>query len=391
MNSRKSGVLTIEAALTLPLVMIALVSVLFFAKVFYIQDQIHSAMTKVAHEMSVDAYVVDKLGFVDMQQEVYIVGATDIGNINDAAVDVANQKEVMLTEVHRVTDYGYELKDWWGEAGSISPNQTFIDTCKDAVALVNKAPELVESVSGNMTGMMDAIEYLINESVNSFKNVAAMEVVDFSNGVVAGQMSKAMFRHYIEDEQLVAWGITEGVDFSLSTYMMPDDTVELVGAYLIDLPFGHEWFGEGIPVFQKVKARAWTGSYDSGEEKHRQEPEEDETKEEIFYIATASEANHSYHYYQCLVKPLKTSTYHEAVSIEKRKICLYCKDHCEVGSEEMTVYFTGERSKVHLSEDCPRIKSVAIEAVTEAEAISRGYDMCDRYGCVAKTREKMDE
>lgn len=391
MSNSKSGVLTIEAALTLPLIVIALVSVLFFAKVYYVQDQVHSALTKVAHDMSVDAYMMDKTGFVDMQQDLYNKGSNGLTSVNDAAVAIANQKDTLLTDMSNVTAYGNELTDWWEEGDGLNGDQSFVETCKQAVDLVGKAPDMAQSVSLHMTEMVEAIKTLMEESLNNFKLVAAMEVVDFSNGIVAGQMSEALFNNYVHEDQLHAWGISDGVDFSLSTYMMPDDTLELVAVYTIDLPFGHDWFGQGIPVFQKVKARAWTGSYDSGEDKHRQEAEEDDAKEEIFYIATGSTSNHSYHYYHCLVRPLKTATYNQAVSIEKRQICLYCQDHCDVVDEGMTVYFTSDTSRIHLSDHCPRIKVLATEAVTEAEAISRGYDICDKYGCVAKTREKMDE
>lgn len=386
MNRTVRGALTIEAAVVLPFVMLTLVSMLFIGKVYYIQDQIHGAMVKVAHEMSVDAYALDKIGLVGVQQEAYAEGLKGMDSVTSAAEGVINQKDVLKADLAQVTDFGKAIGDWSGSADMRLSEGDWLKTAREAMALMETAPKLASNVMTNLKDMVQAIRTLTEEAGRHLQTVAISEVVDLTNGALAAGMTEQLFEGYISEATLKAWGI-EGVDFSLSTYMMPDDTVELVAFYDIDVPYGSRWWGQQIPVFQKVRVRAWSGSYDADEVKHRAVAKAGEATEEYFYIATASEGNHSYHYLQCLRPQTTASTYGEEVVEKGREVCALCLKTTQPPDREGPVWFVSKASKIHLVKNCSKINAITVKKVTEAAAIEMGKSACKKHGCVAKTRK----
>lgn len=389
MNSSRPGVLTIEAAITLPLVIIALVSLLFIAKVYYIQDQIHSAMTKAVHDMSVDAYVMDKLGLVAMQQNLYIEGARSQENIKNAVSSVSQNSGLLLMDAANVVDYGDDMVDWFATFEGINSGDDFESLASEALTIIHEGPALIETMTTNGHAMMTSFQTLYQEASHSMGSIALMEAVEFGNGIVADGVGEAAFHRYISNEQLEAWGIRSElsyIDFSMSSYMLTEDTVSLVAAYNIDIPYGNAWLGETIPVLQKVTARVWTGSYDAGTSKHRPMVNSEEEVEPIYYISTGDADNHSYHFFSCLRKPLIESTYEEEINVKHRDICRYCAEHYAV-TEGMTVYYVNETSKVHLYHQCYTVYAQGVIAVTEEEAVNTYHRTpCKKYHCVAQSK-----
>ena len=387
MSRTRPGVLTIEAAMTLPLVIIALVSILFFAKVYYIQDQIHSAMTKAVHDMSVDAYVVDQLGLVDVQQGIYKEGVAAMTSMEDASASVSENGSALLMDAANVSSYGGQVANWFGAFEGLPNVQDFNGLAREAISLIEQGPELVEGMTENMDMMVKGLQMLYQEAATSMATVGLMEAADFGNGIVAEAVGQAAFYRYLSKDQLEAWDVgSDGgyIDFSMSDYLLFDDTITLVAEYKIKIPFGNAWLGESIPVMQKVTARAWTGAYDSGEMKTRALVEEE--VEQIYYISTGDADNHAYHFLSCLRKPLIKSTYYEEVMMKNREVCHYCKEHYAV-TEDMEVYYVKESSKVHLYHQCYTVYAQGLMAVTEEEAVNVYHRTpCKKYHCVAQSQ-----
>ena len=375
--SRRKGALTIEAAIILPFVIVTLGFILYFMKVFYIQSEIDGAMTRMAHDMSVYAYAFDKTGLVDAQQEVYLDAY--------ASHEYQSSIESILQNVQLQT-YGQD------------------HFMLDSVLSMQNEPELISRELGwkplelaiQMDRIHDQLFKLISEinrhyeeALTHTKGLAIAEVMDFTNGIVASKISDTMFKKYIEEEQLRAWGVYSDrgvIDFSSSTMLLYDDTINIVARYRIDLPFGR-FVEDGIPIYQSVKVRAFTGSYDANTSIRKMKKPQDP----LYFIATASSDNYSYHVYSCLVKDLFEGIYHEQV-VDEGKLCIYCKSNYNLPEspaekDNYTVYYTSKTSKIHLSKNCPRIRAIEIEAVTKQEAEARGYLPCKKYGCVEKTED----
>ncbi|PKM56547.1 MAG: hypothetical protein CVU98_10665 [Firmicutes bacterium HGW-Firmicutes-3] len=376
MNRRK-GALTIEASILLPFFIVTLGFILYFMKVFYIQSEIDGAMTRMAHDMSVYAYAFDKTGVADAQQEAYIDAY--------ASREYKSSLEALLMNV--------DLQSFGQGQFNLDPilgSQDEPVEKKDALGW--KSIELaiqMDKIHNQIFNLASEINRHYKEALTHTKGLALSEMMDFSNGIVAAQISGAMFKNYLEDEQLRAWGVysEKGViDFSASTMMLYDDTINIVARYRIDLPFGG-FIKDGLPIYQSVKVRAFTGSYDGNTSMRKIKAPQDP----LYFIATASSENYSYHVYSCLVKDLYEGRYSEQV-VDEGKLCMYCMSNYTLPTSQdekeiYPVYYTSRTAKVHLSRHCPRIRAIEIEAVTKQEAEAKGYQPCKKHGCVEKTED----
>ncbi len=161
--------------------------------------------------------------------------------------------------------------------------------------------------------------------------------------------------------------------------MLEDDNVILVARYKVATPL-ISGIIEGIPIYQSVTARAFTGSYDYDSVKRhypKQKPVEDD--ETIFYISNLKDVD-CYHVYTCLRKTLYRDT--EAVRVRDygQTVCSYCDKHYEVGSGNY-VYYTSDTTKLHYTRQCPRVTSPDISPITREDAIDSGYEACGRHNC----------
>ncbi|PKM54284.1 conserved protein of unknown function [Petrocella atlantisensis] len=376
MNRRK-GALTIEASIILPFVIVTISFILYFMKVFYIQSEIDGAMTRMAHDMSVYAYAFDKTGLVEAQQEVYIDA------YESRAYKSSVESLLKSIDLQSFKQAQFRLDSILGtEEEAIAPSD----------GLGWKPLELaiqMDNIHNQIFNVVSEINRHYEEALTHSKGLALSEMMDFSNGWVAAQISEAMFKNYLDDERLRSWGVysEKGViDFSASTMMLYDDTINIVARYHIDMPFGH-FIEDGLPIYQSVKVRAFTGSYDANTSiKKMKAPQEP-----LYFIATASSDNYSYHVYSCLVKDLFEGRYSEHV-VDDGKLCIYCKTNYSIPVSQVEkalypVYYTSKTSKIHLSRNCPRIRAIEIEAVTKEEAEAKGYLPCKKYGCVEKMED----
>lgn len=373
-----NGALTIEAAIVLPLIMAAFLSILFLAKAYYIQDQIHSALTRTVHDLAVDLYALDASGLVDVQQHVYQEKAQQSKDFKAAVAGVTDNAVGLRRTGEQLVSFGHDLNGWYAQVGDLSLEDvaSIAEFGQTAVAFIKQGEHLAEEAGNSVTGMLDAMAMLYQEGMSNPEAGALAEAVEFANGLVADKVAASLFHGYLSEEQLSAWGVSADsglVDLSMSGLMLYDDTVEVVAVYQIDVPFGHEWFAGALPMFQKASARVWTGSYTAGEIKHHHGIGDDHAGEEIFYISTRD--TECYHYYTCLRKPTLVSTYREEVRARGRSVCSFCIKHYPV-TWRMPVYCTSRTSKVHLNEHCPKIYSPDIKALTLTAAESLGRRAC---------------
>jgi hypothetical protein len=389
--SSKRGTLTIEASIVLPIFITIILGVLYLIKGFYIQNEIESAMTKVAHELAVHAYVVDQTGLISIQQNLYNDGLGDYETVTSSINSViANGQTILSMEGTINTDVFIPWIDV--EAlPEVKESDSLEDMIRVSAESLKRAPVMFDSVYDNILSLQGSMIELYEVILTSIDDVAITETIEYANGKVADGICKQSFKKYVSDDQLMAWGVSfeeEWIDFGDSSIMLSDDTIQIVSKYIIQFPLLPQLF-DGVPIYQSVMARAYTGSYDSEEDRSVIDSK-GEKEEKIYFIATETPENYCYHYYSCLVKELSKSTYGETVT-QGRGLCQYCKTHYiksrDIGElENSIVYFTSLTSKIHLSETCPRIKAIIVEAVSVEEAIERGYGKpCDKYGCVAKT------
>ncbi len=389
MSKPCKGSLTIEASVVMPFILMLLFGLLYFGKIYYIQDQVHSAMTKVAHQMATDAYIVDQIGLVDLQQGLYTDGAKALDSTEESISHLYQQAQQIQEEVNGLTDYGGKVGSFAVEMKGIKAG-TLAQTIESGIEIIEEAPRIVEHVTVNMKNMITSIEVLMTDVGPNLMQIGLMEVIDLANGVVAEKMVERKMSDYLSEEALEAWDIVGGqVYFDASQYLLVDDTITITAVYQIELPFGISLGDVHIPVFQTITARAWTGSYDANDHKYREKIRIDNQVDDTsYYIANNTEDNYAYHLYSCLRKDLKYGSYKQIVELSGREVCKYCSTHYQVPGGDAFVFFTSLTSKAHYNDQCPRVFSSKIVAVTEEEALALGKTPCKKFGCVDEMKKE---
>ena len=381
MNRR--GAISIELAIVMPLLIIVIMVLVGMMKIYYVQDQIHSALVRSAHEMAVSQYAPSRFGVTDSLQEIYQqnrniaeASTTNIGLIKEHIQALRVTQEQLL-------NYGSDL--FFQE--NLDEEETTTSSSNHVSVLLAKMEKILREGPGQVGQMIEETSQMMNLSLSVLEDgrstiaaIGLVEGLDYLDGIMANALTKTMVNHTLGDEVMKNLGIDWGqIDFSRSSMMLHEDTVTLVADYRVVMPLFGVYQASTIPLHQSVLARAYTGSYDASDSVSRYESSE---KTKMYYIALTSTGNHSYHLLTCLRKTLFESNYHKEIEVAGRDICAYCASHYEVTDPFMKVYMTSSSSKIHLSDRCPRVYSQKIQEVTEAWALDHGYDPCNKKGCV---------
>lgn len=377
MNLSNRGSITIEAAIVMPFVLMIFVSILFFSKIVAIQDEVQSTLYQVAQGLAKDAYITDVLTLKAVQQDLFVDGYSkrkDLGvqgkTLLADAVTLKHQAEYAID--------GLRMGEW--SALFTKEERTFAETLSEMAGAGAKVSQSLLKMSSEMVHLISNSQEALESAKKAVGPMGVSEVVGLANRFMSEALISHEFNKHLSKEDLKNIGILDGkMDFSGSSLMLLEDTIVVRGSYAIDLPLLRRFFPQGLKVTQEALARAWTGSYDSGETKRIKSQLQLENS--IFFIALKSSDNYAYHILSCLRKDLLNGSYEVEVLYEKRSICSYCKGHTKQVDPTMPVYFTSARSKVHLDDYCPRIYSYEIQGLTKEEAEHKGYQACKKPGC----------
>ena len=368
----RKGSITLEAALVLPIVIFTFVALLHFAKVSYVKQRIYSDLMASAHAMAVETYVMDKTGLVDSQQRLYQEGASGVSKAQ-AGVSAVGDLKGMVEDDGDITKWFQDFKD-------LENATDFRAFGTGAQRLVEEGTQIASKMGQYMSTLVYAYEELAENGALELRRAAVAYSVDGLNGQVAEVMAARHMKAQMTQERLAAMDIQGSLDFRGSHMMMPDDTVTLEVSYQVSLPFAEYIGSTREEIEQSVTVRGWTGSYDTGEVKKPKTASE----KRVFYVASRTKKDnptgYKYHQYSCLRKPLQVSDYATEVSIGKRALCDYCRDHFydENISDDTPVYFTSENSKIHLNHQCTRIYNAQVEQVTIEQILEDHGSACKK-------------
>lgn len=377
--NRKRGAITIEAAIVVPIFVVTILAVLYFMKILFIQDQIHSAMTKTAHNMAVHTVAIEKTKLISVQQEAYSTGKTSLEGISGSLEQIKNDGLKLQENARCITDYTFEPMDISMDMDFFGDDTTFDNIADRAIEAPAKISDMMGEIQSNMDGFLTSIESLMEGARSGITSIASMELIEFVNGVVLSKVTEQSIYTHLSKEQLEDYGVYSDVgyiDFSDSSYMLMDDTITLVAKYYIATPL-ISGIIEGIPIVQSLEVRAFTGAYDYGREKtewHNGTQKED-PNDTYFYVSTEAGAE-CYHVFRCLRKDVSVGELNDRIDNHNQTVCAYCNDH--YNCMDNVVYYTSDTSKLHYSKDCVKISSSNIIAMTKEEAEAAGYRTCDR-------------
>lgn len=392
-----AGVITIEAAIVLPIVIVTIVAVLYFMKVLFIQNQIQSAMTRTAHDMATYSVIADKAELVDLQQELFYGGLEASTEMSDT-IDAIQEQAVKLQEnVKGVTDLSISTIDIIEDLDSLDK----VDLSKadsqleklEAMAAHSKRmfeiiPSKIETMYSDLNSLVENTKSLMSQAVSGISGIGSMALVEYINGLIATKATEAKFNDYISEEELSSWGVSRDygstripgqIDFSDSHYMIEDDSIVIIARYIITTPLISKIIN-GVPIYQSVKVRGFTGAYDYDvSRRHFIQSDSISEEDQLYYVSNSEDAQ-CYHVYTCLNKVLQIGHFQDRTQNHDQTVCSYCEEHYSLASNGI-VYYVSDSSKLHYSKDCPKVTTKDIRALTKEEAEAEGYRMCKKPGC----------
>lgn len=221
------GVLTVEAAIVLPVFISVVISVAFFMRVIYVHELMQHAITDAANEMASTSYVL------------YMTGVSEIGGSPINQPDGESIEDNALDLLRAFIEDGQEV-DMSGGANTGN----------------------VASTEEELNNALDKLECFINfEGEQDIKNAVMSPIFKF-------YLDKHLRteRYSSGAERLESLNI-HSLDFSDSKFYYSgaeyypesrNDIITIEVAYIIDLPVPIPVIDE-IPMGNKVTVRAWLG------------------------------------------------------------------------------------------------------------------------------------
>ncbi len=368
--SSQNGSVTIEAAITIPFVIFVFAFMLFMIKVEFIKYYIHNNVIMATHETALEVYAIDKTGLVDKSQRIFQAGDT---SLNSTIATINTAKDSASSIYYGGLDIISKNSSLYRNCENLVKSEDFLSFAKNSYELADDFKNKKDELISNTKNITDALNYFITNAKTIVTSPLKAYAVIYANNAIAEGFINSKFHSLVGKDKLRSIGV-EDLSFDNCHIMLPDDTIDISYKYKIRVPFLTNIFGKYIRVYGSSLARAYTGSYDTNDIKAKKKNDNDK----YFYIALTSEGNHSYHLLSCLRKPVIRGSSTD-VFLKGRLVCKYCKANYTQSSQ---VYYTSDSSKVHFKQYCPKIYSEKIERITEEEAIERGYDPCDKKGCV---------
>lgn len=248
----KSGTATVEAALILPMVMLAILAVLSIIRITGTYERMQHALNQVAEDMS---------------QYSYLYAVSGLKDKHDAWVDkTAKAKEELLEQQEAVSTFYQSLQNVAGNVGSFGNGNTlnaFFDTLAgldDVISSFDALSGQVESILEDPMGEVRLIGLALSDTLVSETKTALL-------GVIAKSMLKSRLSsdlnippRELENRLRLTDGL-QGLDFSCSTFFDDKQTIDLILEYTVK-PMPDFFFLPEIRLRNRACVYAWTWGVD---------------------------------------------------------------------------------------------------------------------------------
>ncbi|MBC7960209.1 MAG: pilus assembly protein [Vallitaleaceae bacterium] len=362
------GSLTIEAAMVLSTLLLVIFSIIYLVKVVYIHEQFQMALSEVAQQMSVEAYLLEKSGLLDLQQATYLRAKGNVETFEQSFTEVTSTLNG-LTDFHETDDIVTSDSSSGVDSEGIFQELRF--------QIVNTIGQSYDKASQ----LLNFIQMVTEDSKKIITSLGVVPGLELINNTIGSKIVKSLICERIKSEDLEKWGIIggeAGLDFSQSRFMLEDEDISLILHYQINFPFLKD-IVPSISMIQSVQVRAFTGDENFESRLQAEEPEGSEAamQESTVYITKSGRKYHqdrTCRYIDVKVNPIS----YNLVELSKR-LCEVCAKEGELLVGSMTVFTTKASQIYHTNSQCWTIKR-DVSAVTMDEARDNGYTKCSLCG-----------
>lgn len=271
-NARiNSGVLTIEAAIVVPLIMMIIVSTLMTSKIYITFNSVEKALTKVSYDVSNSGYILKDLGLIDISvASSHYIDNTDV---DDKMKEFETKSKSLMSASFSEEGMTTEL--------IAAVNQ--LKGAKDVSSFINAINGLKQSVSSAYVIVKDALElgkeiFAFLSDSKTYKEAGILIGTELFQGVkdYLGKLyvDKAMEMYYPQGYYANSLDIISDISYEGSRFFVPSTKLDLnetivvdnvsmvVANYTLKIPFLIDLgFGE-MNLKNSVTMRGYVGDTD---------------------------------------------------------------------------------------------------------------------------------
>lgn len=241
MKKHEKGSFTIEAALSLSIFMFAFLAIVSLATIAKVESTTQYAIDQVAKEISQYCYIAERAGMVSKTNDV-----KEIDNAVQAIFDF-NDKATSIASNYNTTT-------------ATSLNAT-LEQYKNISTDVTEITAAAENVYSSFGPIFEDPKGVISSLATMMVSEVKKELV---TKIIAQPLCKALIPKYITssgdaDATLEKMGVVDGLDgldFSMSSFLSDDRTINVVVVYQIKVN-GFGIFDETLVIKQTASTAAW--------------------------------------------------------------------------------------------------------------------------------------
>ncbi|NLD48501.1 MAG: hypothetical protein GX660_15150, partial [Clostridiaceae bacterium] len=258
---KKKGSLTVEAAISLPIFMCVFLSILFFIRVIYIQNNVQYALNGAANELSTYSYLYSVSGLQNINKE--------IGDITTENSELASDHTVKLLESFDALSDNFQEGMYSAKQlsqGDLSQAESLKGIYdKSLPPAENVKNVLKDAVSDPKREFVSIASLFLNSGYEELKRSLAKPLVKYymkkyiDPKIIRSKGGPGAYISVKEGQdpfQLFDFGDEPVFDFSKSKIFTDNKTIDLVVRYRIKTALPINFLPE-IQMEQRATVRAW--------------------------------------------------------------------------------------------------------------------------------------
>jgi Flp pilus assembly protein TadG len=251
-NAKTAGTATVEAALILPMVMLAILAVLSIIRITGTYERMQHALNQVAEDLSQYSYLYAISGLKEQHD-------TLVDNVTAAQDELLQQQEAVSTFYQSIRSVAGNV----GSFGDSNAFDAFLDTLTgldNVNSSLDTLTEQVESVLEDPMGEVRLIGLALSDTLLGETKTALLGVI--AKSMLKGRLSNDLNIPAREIEERLR--LTDGIqtlDFSASTFFEDKETIDLILEYTVK-PMPDFFFLPEIRLRNRACVLAWTWGVD---------------------------------------------------------------------------------------------------------------------------------